>query len=438
MKHDPDLTQAIHDLVARAYPAYEPGVAVIVTRDGETLYEAAHGLANLELGVPAAPDTVFRIGSITKQFTAVAILMLSEAGQLDLQDPVTRFLPDYPTHGHTITLEHLLTHTSGIKSYTDLPEWAGMWRQDFSLDGLIALFKDQPMAFAPGERWSYNNSGYVLLGAVIERASGQTYAQFLRERVFAPLGMTRTHYDDPHPIIPGRAAGYEKEGDAFQNAAYLSMSQPYAAGSLASTVGDLARWDAALYTGRLLKTETLERAFAPYRLNDGSPTEYGYGWGVFDVQGQRLIEHGGGIHGFRSHAIRVPAARLYVAALSNNGGLVPDALAFQVAMLALGTPYPDPVPLALEAEALTRLEGVYEIAEGDERRIVRDGTRLFSERGGARSELIAVTANEFHFAGAILNRLVFLEEDGHVTGLEFRWRGTTHHRAARRPEREPA
>src|SRR5215216_3268179 len=168
--------------------------------------------------------------------------------------PITRFLPDYPTHDHTITVEHLLTHTSGIRSYTDMPEWPPLWRKDFSVGELIDSFKDQPMQFAPGTRWAYNNSGYVLLGAIIEQLSGLSYAQFVQQRIFAPLGMRQSYYDRTAQIIPKRAAGYP-------NAEYLSMTQPYAAGALASTVDDLARWDRALVDGRLLQPATLARAW---------------------------------------------------------------------------------------------------------------------------------------------------------------------------------
>ena len=237
---------AIDQLFRAAAKPNEPGLAVIVVRKGEILHRAAYGMANVELGVALQPDHVLRIGSVTKQFTSAAIMMLAEEGKLAVTDPITKFLPDYPTQGKTITVEHLLTHTSGIQSYTDMPKWRNMFRQDMSLTELIDLFKNEPMQFEPGARWRYNNSGYILLGAIIEKVSGKKYADFVQERIFTPLGMKDTRYDVTEQVIPRRAAGYVKTGERIVNAPYLSMTQPYAAGSLISTVDDLSKWDAAI------------------------------------------------------------------------------------------------------------------------------------------------------------------------------------------------
>ena len=291
-------TAAIDTLLKGSFPSDRPGAAVIVVKDGQTFFRKAYGMADLELGVPLQPDMVFRLGSITKQFTAAAILMLAEEGKLSLQDPIEKHLVGYPTQGHVITVEHLLTHTSGIQSYTDMPGWMTSRIQGpMTVTELVDGFKKEPMQFAPGERWAYNNSGYVLLGAIVEKASGKTYEAFVRERIFQPLGMTASYYDRTEPIIPKRAPGYTREGDQPRNARYLSMTQPYAAGSLASTVDDLARWDGSLYTETLLKKASLERAWAPYVLKDGKPTGYGYGWGVSKLRGRRAISHGGGSSG---------------------------------------------------------------------------------------------------------------------------------------------
>ena len=277
-----ELAQAIDAMLVEACKPDAPGAAVIVARDGNVVFRKGYGMANLELGVPIAPEMVFRLGSITKQFTAVAILMLAEQGKLALEDDITRFLPDYPTQGHTITVEHLLTHTSGIKSYTSMPEWLALRRNDLTVEELIDLFKDQPMEFAPGERWAYNNSGYVLAGAIIEKVSGQTYEQFLEQQIFEPLGMARTCYDRTTRIVPGRVAGYDRGDEGIENAAYVSMTHPYAAGALMSSVDDLQRWDEALFAHRLVKPESLQRAFTPFVLNDGTSAGYGCGWGIGD------------------------------------------------------------------------------------------------------------------------------------------------------------
>jgi CubicO group peptidase (beta-lactamase class C family) len=410
-----NLIQAIDDLVQQSYKPTEPGVAVIVARAGEIIFRKAHGMANLELGVPIEPDMVFRIGSITKQFTAVAILMLAEQGKLALDDSIGKFLPDYPTHDHLITITHLLTHTSGIKSYTAMPEWPALWRKDFAVQELIDFFKYQPMEAAPGKRWTYNNSGYILLGAIIEKVSGRSYEQFIHQNIFEPLGMKQSYYDDPARIIPRRVAGYDKSSDGFTNAAYLSMTQPYAAGALASTVDDLVLWDSALYTERLLKQETFQQAHVSHRLTDGSSTGYGYGWIISEYAGHRLIEHGGGIHGFRSRAIRIPDERVFVAVLSNNGGMNPELLAFKIAALTIGQPYNEPAPVELGPEVLAFYEGVYEVNTSEKIHITREDNQLVFQYGeNPTVELVPISHDEFFFKDMSLDHLLFVRDTNKV------------------------
>ena len=424
MQSDNVLIQTIDNLVQETYKPTEPGATVIVVRHGEIIFRKGQGMANLELGVPIEPDMVFRLGSITKQFTAVAILMLAEQCKLALDDSVTKFLPDYPTHDHLITVEHLLTHTSGIKNYTDMPEWPPLWGKDCTVPELIDLFKYQPMQFAPGKRWAYNNSGYILLGAIIEKVSGQTYERFIQQSLFDLLGMKQSYYDSPLRVIPRRVAGYDKGPEGYTNAAYLSMTHPYAAGALASTVDDLAIWDSALYTEQLLKQEALQRAFISHRLTDGSSTAYGYGWAISNYEGHLLIEHGGGIHGFRTDAIRIPDGRVFVAVLSNNGGVDPEQLAFKIAAFAIGQPYKEPTSIELSPEVLTRYEGVYQINVAEAWRITREDNRLFLQRGqGPRMELVPFSSNGFFFKDMPLYHLIFVgDANGVVIAMEMRGR----------------
>jgi len=424
MQADNLLIQTIDNLVQETYKPTEPGAAIIVVRDGKVIFRKGQGMANLELGVPIEPDMVFRLGSITKQFTAVAILMLAEQGKLALDDSISRFLPDYPTHDHLITVEHLLTHTSGIKSYTAMPEWPPLWRKDFTVQELIDFFKYQPMGSAPGKRWAYNNSGYILLGAIIEKVSGQSYEQFIQQSIFEPLGMKQSYYDSPSRVIPRRVSGYDRSSEIYTNAAYLSMTQPYAAGALASTVDDLVLWDSALYTEQLLKHETLQRAHISHQLTDGSSTEYGYGWGISEYAEHRLIEHGGGIHGFRTYVIRMPDDHIFVAVLSNNGGLGPELLAFRIAALAIGQPYKEPEPIALDSEALARCEGIYQVTGAEEWHIVRQDKCLFWQRGqDSQVELVPFSPNKFFFKDDPFYHLTFTSaENGIVTTLEIRGR----------------
>ena len=245
------LPPQLDALFADAFPTDGPGASVIVVRDGRTVLRTGYGLADLEHGVPNGAGTVFRIGSVTKQFTAVAILMLAEEGKLSVDDDVTRHLPDYPTHGHKITLEHLLTHTAGVPEYLAIPGFMDDVRDDRTVSEMIDLFKDSELDFEPGSRWSYSNSGYVLLGAVIEKVSGQSYGDFIEQRIFQPLGMHDSSYETHGAIVANRARGYDNGDEGYVNARYVSMTIPYAAGSLLSTVDDMARWDAALYTDEL-------------------------------------------------------------------------------------------------------------------------------------------------------------------------------------------
>ncbi len=385
---------------------------MIVVREGKVLLRKGYGKANLELGVPVEPDMIFRLGSITKQFTAVAVLMLAEQGKLSLDDDITKFLPDYPTKGQKITIEHLLTHTSGIKSYTSLPEWFSQWRKDIPLGELIALFKDQPMDFAPGERWAYSNSAYVLLGAVIEKASGQTYRDFIEKNIFATLGMKHSFYDDTARVIPRRVTGYSKSGGGHINAAYLSMTQPHAAGALLSSVDDLALWDAALYTNKLVKQETLKRAWTPVKLNDGKLTRYGYGWATSSYEGHRIIEHGGGINGFATDALRLPDDRIFVAVLTNRdyGDPGPSEVAFEIAALTIGKPYREPTAIKLPPDALDKYVGVYRMDRKEEAVIRREGEKLFAQfPQSGKVEIIPSSATGFSLKGS-RNRLSFTRD----------------------------
>ncbi|NNF67273.1 MAG: beta-lactamase family protein [Gammaproteobacteria bacterium] len=302
-----------------AFAAEGPGATVILVRDGEVLFRGAAGMANLELAVPMEPDHVLRIGSITKQITAAAILLLQDRGELDVTDDITKYLPDFPTHGERITIAHLLSHTSGIFSFTDIPGyWRGdLIRTDHSVEQMIGLFADQPLQFPPGSDFSYSNSGYTLLGAIIERVSGKSYAEFLRTEMFEPLGIADTQYDGLQ-VVNRRASGYQHNSDdQYVNALPISMTHAYAAGAILSTVDDLARWNAALFDGRLLSDESLSAMTTANRLTDGTMTEYGYGLYVRERDGYRTIGHTGGIHGFSTSALWLPDECIYAAVLVN-------------------------------------------------------------------------------------------------------------------------
>ena len=416
----------LESIVQEAYSVDAPGAAVIVVLRGKTLYRGARGQANIELGVPLRPDSVFRIGSLTKQFTAAAILLLAEEGKLSLSDPITKFLPDYPMHGHTVTIQHLLSHTSGIPNYTELPEWRPTLRNDVSVQQLIDVFKDKPFDFSPGEHWKYDNSGYILLGAIIERTSGQSYAEFLRTRIFEPLGMKSSRYEDLAKITPGRVAGYRpndergRDNSGWRNADYLSMSQPYSAGSLISTVDDLARWDAAIENGELLKPASWARACSSFALNDGTLTRYGAGWIIGRVGPVATVEHGGGINGFNAYVLRAPAQQLYVAVLANASPpqTPPQDVAVKLAARALAVSLDSP-EIRIPTVRLNDYVGVYSIEGMRDRAITRDGGRLYAKDGQAeRLELIPIGKDLFEVRASHA-RYQFQRVHGRVATVEM-------------------
>ncbi|HSK10098.1 MAG TPA: serine hydrolase [Vicinamibacterales bacterium] len=417
------IDKAAQALVTAAFTADGPGGTVIIVKDGVAVYRAARGLASVELGVPLQPDSALRIGSVTKQFTSAAVMMLVEQGKVALDDEITRFFPDYPTRGKRITVEHLLTHTSGIKSYTSLPSWRAVWGKDFTTAELVDLFKNEPMDFDPGEKYQYNNSAYFLLGALIEKVSGTPYAEFVSKNIFTPLGMTSTSYGDTGPIVKGRAQGYARDGGRVINAPYLSMTQPGAAGALVSTVDDLARWDAAVSAGTLLKAASWQRVFTPYRLTNGRSTGYGFGWQVGTFDGHPVQEHGGGIHGFSAYVIRLPEHRVYVAVLANSSDANAGALARKLAALAAGKPLVDPQPISMPPAALAEYAGVYQFDDGKVVVTAADGLRV-QPAGGSPARLIPMAPDRF-FVPDSFSRFAFeRDQAGKVVGLtRTTWNG---------------
>lgn len=408
--------------LAQAYPAQGPGAAVIVVREGEVLYRDAIGLADLELGVPLEADHVFRIGSLTKQFTAAAILLLEEAGKLSVADDINDYLPDYPTHGHTITIEHLLTHTAGIYNYTDIPGYleSPEIRVDVTTGELLELFANRPMDFAPGVAHKYSNSGYAILGAIIEQVSGQPYAELVQDAIFDKVGMKDSYYGGPR-IIPNRIDGYRSVEGEYLHAGYLSMTHPHGAGALLSTVDDLARWNDALFSGELLSKSSLAKMTRDFRLKSGDYAGYGYGFALGERFGQRMIYHTGGIHGFSTSGIYLPQAKVYVVVLSNDeNSHMTRFLSHRIAFDAAGAEMPRLEPIDIDAARLRDYIGVYEIDEGDTRSVVVDAGRLYTQRtGGNRSEIVAYDVDAFFYPGSFTHLRFVRDRRGGVVAMEM-------------------
>lgn len=389
----------------------ETGASVLVAKKGQVIYKKAFGTANLELSVPMQVDNVFRIGSITKQFTAIAILQLMEQGKLSLQDPITKYIPDYPTQGATITLEHLLTHTSGIRDYASIRDTTRRGSVDYSPTEMIDYFKNQPMRFAPGTRWEYSNSGYFLLGYIIEKITGKPYRQYLDENFFTPLGMSNSAFASDVKIVKNRADGYSKSARGVENAAYLSMTHPYAAGAIQSTVEDLFKWHQAVMSYKLVKKETLDKAFTRYKLLDGKETSYGYGWRLGYIQGSPSIWHGGLINGFIAMQMYLPKEDVFVAVFSNCDCNSPVDVTAKLAALAIGQPYETKAMPVTEA-ALQAYTGVFENEKGVTKAFTVSGNQLYIQTGrGPTSPITAYQKDKFFFNDDAMVTLEFVRNN---------------------------
>jgi len=411
------LTAEFDKMLSEKFKPGETGCAALVAKNGQIIYQKAFGMANLELNVPMQPDMVFRIGSITKQFTAVAILQLMEQGKLSLQDDITKFIPDYPTQAYTITIEHLLTHTSGIKSYTGVPDIMKNIRMDLKPEELIAQFKNQPMEFAPGTKWNYNNSGFFLLGYIIEKVTGKTYPEYIQENFFTPLGMTSSCYGSDTKIIRNRAYGYQPGDEGVQNSDYCSMTQPYSAGSIMSTVGDLFKWHQAVHSYKLVKKETIDKAFTEYKLANGDGTGYGYGWFLSQLQGSPTIEHGGGIFGYLTSSIYLPAEDVFVALFSNNVGKAPELTALKMAAMTIGKPLKT-TEIKLDEATLDQYIGIYTNDKKREVTITREGTQLSAMLSGSGSrKMFPIEKDKFILEDAFFYATFSRDDKGKVVSF---------------------
>ena len=333
----------IQDVLALAHKYRQFNGSALVAENGRVIYRQGFGMANMEWGIPNTPDTKFRLGSITKQFTAMLTLQLVEQGKLKLDAKISDYLPDYRQDiGQKVTIHHLLTHTSGIPSYTGLPGFFdNVSRNPYKVADFVKKYASGELEFEPGTKYVYNNSGYFLLGAIVERVTGKPYEQVLKENIFDPLGMKNTGYDHHDTLIQKRASGYRKTADGYTNAPYLDMSIPYAAGSMYSTVEDLYLWDQALYADKLLSVQSKEVMYKPFLEN------YAYGWVVTDAsfkqnnQPVQVITHGGGINGFATTIVRFPKEKNLIVILDNTGQSV-DRLGETITKILYDQPYEPP------------------------------------------------------------------------------------------------
>lgn len=402
---------------------FVPGVSVAVVRGADTLLLKGYGSVDLEWDVATPEDGAasYEIGSMTKQFTAAAVLLLAEEGKLDLAADMTEYLPDFDTQGHRVPVARLLDHTSGIKGYTEMPVFGEIAIRNLPRDSLVSLIEAEPFEFEPGTARIYNNSAFFLLGLIIEEASGESYEDFIQERLFEPLGMEDSYYCSSLAVREGRAHGYDRGPNGLTRKRYLEHLWPYAAGSLCSTVGDLVRWNQALHGGEVLTPESYDAMITPMPLNDGTPSRYAMGLGVTDHRGRRSIAHGGGINGFVSDGRYFPDDRLIVIALQNSTGANVGALGADLAELVLG-PLPEPEPEAVAYDGdLSLLAGEYTgPARGRPLTItvaVEDGRLAFMLPGQQEAQYPAHVGDGVWQDGT--TRVWFDWEDGEVVALRF-------------------
>ncbi|HUQ84064.1 MAG TPA: serine hydrolase domain-containing protein [Gemmatimonadaceae bacterium] len=348
-------------------------LSIAVVRGSDTVVMKGYGLANVENDVAATAQTVYRIGSVTKQFTSVTIMRLVEQGKLSLDDDVTKYVPTAPTQGRRILVRHLLNHTSGIPSYTDVgPEFGRKSRLDLPQDSLLAIVRNDSLQFDPGTHFYYNNTGYFLLGMIIEKVTGKPYGEYLRDSLFVPNGLASTIYCSNGPIIKRRASGYDRGRNGLVNTDYLSMDLPYAAGSLCSTIGDLTKWTALLHSGKLVKASSFAAMTTPVKLTSGRAMSYGFGLSADTLGSHRRIHHGGGINGFISELAYYPNDSLTIVVLANTSPAPSSELADALGRVALGLPArgaPErPADLPIAADESARLVGSYVV-------IFPDGSR---------------------------------------------------------------
>ena len=412
------LESKIDKILRTQFKTNETGVSALVAKDGNVIYKKAFGKADLELDVDMTSKNVFEVGSITKQFTSVAILMLLEEGKLSLDDEITKFISTYPTNGKKITIHHLLTHTSGIKSYTSMQRFGEVMTIDETPLKFIDFFKNEPMDFDPGEKYLYNNSGYFILGYIVEKISGISYPKFIQERIFDAIDMKSSYYGSHKKLIKNRASGYQK-GAEFSNAQYISLTLPYAAGSIMSNVDDMLKWQTAITNNVFLKKATIDKAFTNYTLINGDKINYGYGWSINEINDVSTIEHGGAIPGYLSMGVFVPSKNIYVILFSNCGCQSPTNTALEIAALAMGKPSQgEENTFNLSTDQLNTWVGTYEFDNKVLRYITLKEGQLYSKREGSPKsfKIDPTSPNTFSFKEGFIS-YYFSMKDGKKAAL---------------------
>jgi CubicO group peptidase (beta-lactamase class C family) len=394
---------------------------VLIAKDGQTLFAKGYGFANVEHEVPNTPKTKFRLASVSKQFVATGIMLLEHDGKLKVEDPLKKHLPDSPKAWADVTLHQLMSHTSGVPENLRPALFKGMWPQPTDLEHILDVIKEKPLDFKSGEKYSYSNTGYVLLGLVIEKLSGRPYGDFLRDRIFKPLGMTDTGVDRRNLVLKHRANNYGLSKGDFVHAQYIDLSQVYAAGSLYSTVEDLLKWDTALYTDKILPQKSLEKMWTAVKDN------YGYGWLIRKRDDRKQILHTGGLPGCQTIVCRYPEQHVFVAVLCNVEGSPHVHVSYDLGAIALGDPYDLPAErkeAKIDPKILDAYVGEYDFKPKVVMTISKRDDGLYAQASGqGRFQILPESETKFFSKSDELTIAFAKDEKGTVTELVFHQNG---------------
>ena len=360
-KQDKKIAKSLDELIPKRLKEIAPGCVVLVVKNDKIIYKEAFGSANTELNIPMQPDMLFRIGSMTKQYTAIAVLQLVEQGKIGLQDSIQKYIKDFPPKGYTITIENLLTNTSGIKDYLSEISNPSKEKETYTAKEGVDYIKNAPLNFKPGSNYRYSNSNFYLLGYIIEMVTGKTFENYLKENVFDKADLKNTFYIHPEKNVPNMPQGYSKFDGKIEKATLQPIDIMYSAGGLISNVNDIYKWHQALYKYQLVKKETLEKATTTFRFPDGTFSQYAYGWFVKNIGGSKTIEHNGSTDGFQSDEIYLPDENVFVVALYNcyEADMDWQVLTNDIARVALGKPLNTEVKV--KEDVLKSYVGTYEV-----------------------------------------------------------------------------
>ena len=417
-KQDRKLVKSLDELIPKRLTEIAPGCVVLVVKRDKIIYKKAFGSANTELNTPMQPNMLFRTGSMGKQYTAIAVLQFVEQGKIGLQDSIQKYIKDFPSKGYTITIENLLTNTSGIKDYLSEISNPSKQKETYTPKDGVDYIKDEPLNFKPGSNYRYSNSNFYLLGYIIEMVTGKTFENYLKENVLDKADLKKTFYIHPEKTIPDMPQGYSKFDGKIEKATLQEVTIMYSAGALISNADDIYKWHQALYNQQLVKKETMEKATTPFKFPDGTLSEYGYGWFIKNIDGSKTIEHSGSTDGFQSDEIYLPNENVLVVTLFNcyEADMDWQLLTNDIARLAIGKPLNS--ELELNEDILKQYAGIYEYDAKNKLIVTLENGSLFIEDTNPEArlpkvQLYAKTENEFYMKEAPL-RFEFIKDTNKV------------------------